>query len=769
MRQWPGGTYGWMATGNRATLLELNNEDQGIRWFSRQGYVEYGDGVVMVWVGGTLLGQYDPADRASRDLLLLAIASGPKVHLGRLADAFGISSETLRILRRQREAEGLSAVLGRPSPGRQEKLTPKLRTKIKGLLDDGLTIQAIQKRLKGKLSMATIGRVRKDWAHARAARSTPDLISNDETGHAQPRLLADERDRKATEIADSTADDISAISSPEQAEASDLVPASATPSETADGGASAGRALRSCAPSSERHLQHAGAWIMLALLFADGLYKQAQEAIAKPFARARAKLKLSEADLYLAIDAVVVALAIGERSVEGVRRLETPSGPALLRASRVPSPAWIRQRLSSAAQDGGGFSFHAGVAAQVLARASERTAEPRPVVFYVDNHLRPYTGKETIRKGWRMQDHRARPGISDYYLHDEDGRPVMRVDVPEHDHLTDWVRPLAAGVREALGEQERFLLAFDRGGAFPQHLADLRDASFEVLTYERKPYSTYAPSTFTTSFMDEEEKVLVFDTRANLGKGRGRVRRIALRFESGQQVNLLTTSDLDAKSLYSIARHRWRQENGFKHGNERWGINQLDGRRTTPYPPDAIIPNPARTRLDASIRAARQAEGKARNTLAELDAKNPKYENAEHRVEEAAEYRKALEALRPSTPKKAAVKDTELADKLRRHEGEYKTFLDTIRVACANAESDLALLLAPQLPRPAEAKKVLANLFRAPATIRVRRDSIDVNLAPAATSAERDALGTLLADLTRRSLPLPRDSKARRLSLRLQT
>jgi hypothetical protein len=29
-------------------------------------------------------------------------------------------------------------------------------------------------------------------------------------------------------------------------------------------------------------------------------------------------------------------------------------------------------------------------------------------------------------------------------------------------------------------------------------------------------------------------------------------------------------------------RGRWRQENGFKHGVERWGINQLDRRSTEP-------------------------------------------------------------------------------------------------------------------------------------------------------------------------------------------
>jgi hypothetical protein len=63
-------------------------------------------------------------------------------------------------------------------------------------------------------------------------------------------------------------------------------------------------------------------------------------------------------------------------------------------------------------------------------------------VFYVDNHLRPYTGQHVVRKGWRMQDRRVRPGVSDYYVHDADGRPLFRIDVPSHDSLAMWMMPI---------------------------------------------------------------------------------------------------------------------------------------------------------------------------------------------------------------------------------------------------------------------------------------------------------------------------------------
>jgi hypothetical protein len=77
-------------------------------------------------------------------------------------------------------------------------------------------------------------------------------------------------------------------------------------------------------------------------------------------------------------------------------------------------------------------------------------------------------------------------------------------------------------------------------------------------------------------------------------------------------------------------------------------------------------------------------------------------------------------------PKHAPLKETELKDKLVYHPGDYKTLIDTIRIACANAESELASVLAPALRRPGEAKKVLANIFAAPGQVRVNGKSITI-------------------------------------------
>ena len=207
---------------------------------------------------------------------------------------------------------------------------------------------------------------------------------------------------------------------------------------------------------------------------------------------------------------------------------------------------------------------------------------------------------------------------------------------------------------------------------------------------------------------------------------------------------------------------------GDNHGDARWGINQLDDRTVEPYPPGTIIPNPARRRLDRSLRIARVAEGDARRKLAST---NPALSvlrrvAVEQDLADALELQRDLEALRPATPTHAPIEETVLAGKLVRHTGQLKSIVDVIRVVCANAESDLATLIAPHTGRPREAKKVIANVLAAPGGVTVTDQAIHVRLAPAAHRCERVAIGHLFTAINKRGLVLPSDPK--RLPLRFE-
>ena len=156
--------------------------------------------------------------------------------------------------------------------------------------------------------------------------------------------------------------------------------------------------------------------------------------------------------------------------------------------------------------------------------------------------------------------------------------------------------------------------------------------------------------------------------------------------------------------------------------------------------------------------------GKSRkHQLARMKVDHHRRPKVERELEEALAEQHELKAQRPSLPKHAPLKDTELKGKLVYHPGDYKTLIDTIRIACTNAESELALVLAPALRRPREAKKVLANIFAAPGQVRVNGKSITITLKPTGNRNELEAINELFQVVNRWKLTLPGDPSSRPL------
>jgi hypothetical protein len=746
----------------------VEQRDDRVRWFRPLGCVQRrDDGVSEVYVGGVLIGTYE--EPAERNVLLVKLAEEPRTRVVELAAAFEVSTEIVRRARRAYESGGITAVTTVRRAGAPSKATPELRRRAWESFARGRNVTSTAKALHKHASYGTVWRLHREWKAEQLSSKAPTTEASQGCLELQGAASAVAREPEPTlavegpsEVAESQSNVPSAVAEVESVSPrpEQLAAREALAPTTAPSGGNREMTIGEAAEQGGHHVQHAGAWIAVAMLHAMGVYRHAAQQSASA---------VSPVSLRIALDAVVMALAIGQRCVEGVRRLATPSAPTLLRADQAVSASWAREVLHRFA-DAGATLFHLSVARDLMREGLEGAER---AVFYVDNHLRRYTGKHTVRKGWKMQDRRAVPGCTDYYLHDVDGQPLMRVDVPSHDSLPRWLTPIATQCRRMLGKDPRVLLSFDRGGAFAHEMAALRDQDFEFVTYERAPYPLLASTAFdhTTELTIDGQTQTIEWTEGplkNLRAGRGRVRRISLRTADDSQINLLAISRLPAEALIDIQLHRWRQENAFKHGVERWGINQLDGRKVEPTPANDIIPNPARRLLDHRMRFARAEEGRARNKLARLAAGDPSRTKYEQDLERAMATQAQIEEQRPHVPQRAPVKDTSLAGKLVRHVGSYKAVIDTLRVALANAESELAVRLATNLPRPAEAKKTLANLFAAPGRVRLTSRAVLVDLAPAASPAERHALRQFLRDLDPLHLTLPGDPEKRSLRFRAQ-
>ena len=63
--------------------------------------------------------------------------------------------------------------------------------------------------------------------------------------------------------------------------------------------------------------------------------------------------KLRTGTARVAVDALIAALAVGQKCVEGVRRLQTATAGVLLRSAGAPSASWVRRVLGYLAGEGG--------------------------------------------------------------------------------------------------------------------------------------------------------------------------------------------------------------------------------------------------------------------------------------------------------------------------------------------------------------------------------------------------------------------------------
>src|SRR5262249_45572107 len=114
-------------------------------------------------------------------------------------------------------------------------------------------------------------------------------------------------------------------------------------------------------------VQHAGSWLMLGMLQAQGLYEAATRACAA---------RVPAAKLRVALDAVAIALTLGQACVEGVRRVATPTAPELLRATGCPSPHLRAPTVPAAA------------ASRVRRDPSTRRGRCRPLLRVADQPAR---------------------------------------------------------------------------------------------------------------------------------------------------------------------------------------------------------------------------------------------------------------------------------------------------------------------------------------------------------------------------------------------
>ena len=103
-------------------------------------------------------------------------------------------------------------------------------------------------------------------------------------------------------------------------------------------------------------------------------------------------------------------------------------------------------------------------------------------VFFVDDHFVTNSGGAPLAKGWNTKRRHAEPGHSDTWLADAAGRPLICMS-GEPTGLTAGLIKILQPLRHIVGNPARPLVAFDRGGSYPDAFKALHTAGFDWVAF----------------------------------------------------------------------------------------------------------------------------------------------------------------------------------------------------------------------------------------------------------------------------------------------
>jgi hypothetical protein len=414
--------------------------------------------------------------------------------------------------------------------------------------------------------------------------------------------------------------------------------------------------------------------------------------------------------------------------------------------------------------------------------------------LYVDGHVREYHGKSPLFSAKKPQRQVATPAVTDTWVHDARGEPLLVVTSEINAHLTQILEVVLADVRRVIGDRRRITLIFDRGGFSPKLFARLIAQGCDIITYRKGKSRKLPKHCFTTEREEIDElereyelcdrprvRVGVLPSAGKRRKGRkgkaGKrylwMREVRVLREDERQTSILTNrEDLSAVMVAYRIFNRWRQENYFKYMGEEFALDALVEYGTEELPENTDRPNPQWLRVTRRLQEGRAEVLRLRCELGKEAACNDeaarrtmrgfKIAHAALRKQlEEAETRVArLLEQRGKIPKRMLATDR-VALKT-----EKKLIADAIKMAAYQVETELLGLLQDHYARSREEGRTLLHAaFQSPAQLEVAEGELRVTIARQSSPHRTAALAALCKQLDALAVLFPGTNLRLRLAV----
>ncbi len=678
------------------------------RFISRHAWIRDEGDVRVIFAYGVPVLRYERGDKVMERLAMALVTEIGAARVNEAATAFGVFRLTVTRNRKLLRRGGTAALFdGKPGPKGPHTFGAAIRRRVVALRKDGETLEAIGARL----GMST------GWVHAICAAA--DLVR---PSTRQPELPGVEQPGPGPTTPEAGTEAVT-IEAPAPTATATIEPAPSSP-RAADVPSSREAAVveayvkmtpdgeaRTCFETS-RDVRHAGVLLAVPMLAELGLLEAARAV----YGRMR--------DAVYGLRATIVVLfsmaLLRIKRAEGLKGIFPDALGRVLGLLRAPEVKTLRRKLRELSLV---KKAHELVMWLARRRAEE---EPRALgLLYIDGHVRPYYGKKWLPKGFISSRKQVLPAITDYWVNDRDGQPVLVLPTEANPGVVKMLPEIVAAVREVIGQKRRATIAFDRGGWSPELFAKILELGFDVLTYRKGKVRPLPRSAFreeTTHADGKKHTYRIAEATTRL-KGAPLLRRIAVARTDGKETEIVTSRrDLPAALLAYRMFERWRQENFFKYLKEEFAIDGLVEYADEPADPERSVPNPRKAAASATLAEARadvarlerelgaKVEDNAESRRATVRGFKIAHAQLRQQLEFARRRVEVLEESLRAIPARVAVKDlVPPGEQVVKLAPERKLLTDAVKMAAYRAESMLLEIVRPHFARASDEGRVFVK------------------------------------------------------------
>jgi len=474
---------------------------------------------------------------------------------------------------------------------------------------------------------------------------------------------------------------------------------------------------------SHQALCGAGILLMIPALLSQGLLKTNE-------------LYQLPANHYYGLDSIVLTLAFMAlariKNPEQLKQCKPGEIGKIIGLDRIPEVKCLREKIKHLVFQKQAYNLNLKLIDHWHNPLSEAES-----FLYIDGHQRIYYGyAANLPVKYISRQKLCLNATTEYWVNDGCGMPVMMVtgeltekleQVIEHQIIPALCKTTlikSQNITDQQTDQPICTLIFDREAYHPAFFYRLLlEYEIAIISYRKNVKDYWPKESFeelVVKVLDQYVTMLICEQKTTLsGLEFREIRRLT---KDGHQTAIITTNDIIAKDIVAGRMFgRWSQENFFRYMISDYDFDKMIEYGTEVIDQMAVVVNPEYRKLNHKLKKIREKKQRLKAQLYPLIEQSmdatidsimeitKSQINIKEKLDNILIEEQNLLGLRNQIPPKIQLKDMPEEQRLNKLKNESKIMMNVIKMICYRAETAVANILAENLARATEEKRMLVK------------------------------------------------------------